>query len=234
MKKTIVLFLILFPLLEVSAKKPVDVSIALPSTGYGGSLADLSYYFGEDWCDFYQDSQTGEYYLHKTTFDVSVSYDECSEDTTVWVRSQRPNSLFIINGLEPKRKPVKTLALSVGEGVKVGGKYSFNFGKTTYTLRAEGTSGIGYHDEYWHKIKDYKLYLSDGKNEQLITTVSEFYSTSPEILWIGDLDGDGKPDFAVRTATWYEDEKIELYLSLIAGNGELVKLADTAEYFRQC
>jgi hypothetical protein len=136
--------------------------------------------------------------------------------------------------LKPKKKPVKTLVLPINEGVKAGEKHSFRFGGQTYIFRAEGTFGIGYHDDYWYKIKDYKLYLSDGKNEQFITAVSEFYGTSPEILWTGDLDEDGKPDFAVRTSTWYEDEQIELYLSSMAGKGELVKLADTAIFFRPC
>jgi hypothetical protein len=171
---------------------------------------ELSYAYSEmGGCNPCQNSKTGEYFFYSNR-----------------------EVQFIVSGLKPEKKPVKTLVLPIGEGVKVGEKHSFRFGRKTYTFRAEGTFGIGYHDEYWYKIKDYKLYLSDEKNEQLITTVSEFYSTSPEILWVGDLDRDGKPDFVVRTRTWYEDERIELYLSSIAGKGELVKFASEATYSR--
>jgi hypothetical protein len=235
MRKTVIIFLILFPFLGNSTKKPIDVDIILPGIGCRGGIHCYSYYFAEGWCNFFQDNKTGEYYLQKAHFTISDPvYDECSNDTTIWVNSDKPNSLFVIKGLKPQKKMVKTLVIPIGEGIKVGEKHSFSFGKITYTFRSEGTFRIGYHDEYWYKIKDYKLYLSDGKNEQLVTTVSEFWGTSPEIVWIGDLDRDGKLDFAVRTATWFEDEKIELYLSSITEKVELVKLAGTASYFRQC
>ena len=113
--------------------------------------------------------------------------------------------------------------------------YCFRFGNKTYTFRAEGTERTdGDHNGYWYKVKDYKLYLSDGKNEQLTTTVPYFDGTSPDILCIGDLDGDGKPDLAVRTAKWYENEQIEIYLSSIATKGELVRLAGIAGFGKDC
>jgi len=238
--KKLIIILILFPLFGSSAKKSMDISIELPQTGYGGfEISLIQEMFAEGWCDFYKDSKTGEYYLKQANFYIETSYDECAEDTIVSVSSERAYSLLIIKGLKSKKKPVKTLVLPIREGVQVGEKHSFRFGRKIYALRAEGTVENGktpdkgeYYD--WNEIKNYKLYLSDGKREQLITTVSEFEGTSPQILWVGDLDGDGKPDFAVRTAKWYEDEKIELFLSSIADKGELVKLADTAYFFRPC
>ncbi len=108
------------------------------------------------------------------------------------------------------------------------------FDKKTYRFRAEGNVVNERPCEYWYNIKNYKLYLSDGNNEQLITTVTSFQDTSPDILWIGDLDEDGKPDFAVRTTTWYEDERIELYLSSVAPKGEFVKFVSEAVSIRDC
>jgi hypothetical protein len=246
MKNTIIILSLIFPLLGSSTKKPIDVSIVLSEISERDTenLSILSYWqntFAEGWCDFYQDSETGEYYLHEANIEVGRDYDDCREDTVSWAVSDRAYSLFVIKGLKPKKKPVKSLALQPNEllSVKVGETYSFRFGRKTYTLRAEGTviderDKDYYEGWYWDNVKDYKLFLSDGKNEQLITTVSHFQNTSPDILWVGDLDDDGKPDFLVCTATWYENERIELYLSSIAGKDELVKLADTAGFIRDC
>jgi hypothetical protein len=169
------------------------------------SITLLSY-FADEGQNVYQDSKTGEYFFHSNS-----------------------ENRFVVSGFKPEKKSVKTLVLPIGEGVKVGEKHSFRFGKKTYTFRAEGTIHNKKPDDYWYNVDNYKFYLSDGKNEQLVLTdLSEFDNTSPEILWLGDLDRDGKPDFVVRTRTWYEDEQIELYLSSIAEKGELVKLAGIA------
>jgi hypothetical protein len=171
----------------------------------------LPSYFATGRCNPYQDSITGEYYFYS---DGEIQ--------------------FVVSGFKPEKKPVKTLVLLTGAGVKVGEKYSFSFGRKTYTFRAEGSIHNKKPDDYWYNVDDYKFYLSDGKNEQLVLTdLSEFDDTSPEILWLGDLDRDGKPDFVVRTRTWYEDEQIELYLSSIAEKGELVKLAGIATSSRR-
>ena len=236
MKKAVLILILIFPLLGSSAKKPIDVSIT--TMVKARDTENFAYYqnaFADGWCDFYKNDETGKYHLHEANISVDIHYDDCAQDTFVYAVSNRP-SLFLIKGLNPKNKPVKTLVLPT-EIVRITleEKYSFRFGGKTYTFRAEGDVRTdGHHDDYWHKVKDYKLYLSDGKSEQLITTVPYFDGTSPDILWVGDLDDDGKLDFAVRTATWYEDEQIELFLSSIAEKGELVKLAGIASLIRDC
>ena len=208
MKKTLIILILIFPLLGSCAKKTFDVGISVES--YHGGIPVNCFILSSD-------PKTGKYRFHDAEVFHSFS------------------GSIIICGLKPKNKPVKTLNLSDEVlSVTLEEKHSFRFGRKTYTLRAEGDERTdGYHNDYWYKVKDYRLYLSDGKSEQLLTTVSYFDGTSPDILWAGDLDRDGKPDFVLRTAKWYEDERIELYLSSIAKKGELVKLADYIEYFRE-
>ena len=236
MKKAVLILILIFPLLGSSAKKPIDVSIT--TMVKARDTKNLAYYqnaFADGWCDFYKNDETGKYHLHEANISVDIYYDDCAEDSLVYVLSNRP-SLFLIKGLKPKTKPVKTLVPPTESvSVTLEEKYSFRFGGKTYTFRSEGDVRTdGNLDDYWYKIEDYKLYLSDGKSEQLITTVPYFGGTSPDILWIGDLDDDGKPDFAVRTETWYEEVQIELYLSSIAEKGELVKLAGMAYHNAAC
>ena len=240
LNNAVFILILIFPLLGISAKKPIDISIELGSNSdreTGDNTFHYFYYyqnlFADNWYDFYQDDKTGEYHLHKANITVEKYYCDCRQDYASGYSSERP-SLLLIRGLKTKKKPVKTLVLPI-ENITLEENHSFRFDKKTYTFRAEGTVRTdGHHDEYWYKVKDYKLYLSDGKNEQLMTTVEYFDGTSPDIVWVGDMDGDGKPDFVLRTATWYENERLELYLSSIAGKGELFKLAGTAGYFRDC
>ncbi len=50
-------------------------------------------------------------------------------------------------------------------------------------------------------------------------------STLPEVFWIGDLDGDDKPDLLMDMSRSEKSTKLTLYLSSAAGPGELVGLA---------
>ncbi|MDR1198876.1 MAG: hypothetical protein LBK94_07705 [Prevotellaceae bacterium] len=234
MKKTAIIFLILFPFLG-NAQKPIDVSIELPADYPRDMLADFQNMLSVDWCDFYQDEKTHNYYLRKADIHVGVdNYNDCWQDSTVSVYSI-PNSLFLINGLKPRKQPVKTVFLPE-ENILAGKKQSFDFGGKTYTFRAEAIMPNGETFDYWNDIKDYKLYFSEEKSsrEQLLITIPQFNNTMLKILWIGDLDRDGKPDFLLDISDFYETTKVALFLSSTADRRELVKLAAEAMYSYDC
>ncbi len=243
MKNIILIILLLFPLGNSAfAVRKTPVSIELPAVY---SSSELSYYqsmLSENWCDFYQDSETHEYYLKKASLHVALdSYNECWEDSTVSVYSAR-SSLLLINGLKPRKQSVKSTPLPA-ESVQAGEKQSFRFNGKTYTFRAEATMKNGeaadtgkYDKDDWDEIRDYKLYFSEEKSEkeQLVTSVPRFMGTKLQILWIGDLDRDGKPDFLLDTSDFYETTKVELFLSSSAGRKESVGLAAEATYSYDC
>lgn len=77
--------------------------------------------------------------------------------------------------------------------------------------------------------RDYALRLSKGTGgqggQQVLLSLPEFSSHSgPRIVWAGDLDRDGKPDFILDRQQFYTRRDIALFLSSAAQDGELVGL----------
>jgi len=238
----IILSLLLFPTLGSSAKNPSNIEIAPQWMVERDTtqFARLQSFWesAEGWYLFYRNRETGEYRLQRTNFSVQINYsDYCGEwfvnisaETDTW-------GLFLIRGLQAVENPIKSLNLPTDEllAVKVGETFSFDFGGKTYTLRAEGEINENpFWSDYWNTVLNYRLYLSDGTTEQLLTTVSHFEHTVPAILWIGDLDGDGRPDFAISVETWFENSDTEVFLSSEAGDGKLVRFAGRALMTRNC
>lgn len=131
-------------------------------------------------------------------------------------------------------------------GIDLESPYSFDFNGKQYTLRAEGEyagSGIlcnartknymGRLQNYVDGYKDYKLYLEADGIKQLLNSGS-YSSTCLQIHFIGDLDGDGKPDFLFETNTWYEGSEVTLFLSSKADKGELVKNMGASGNYYSC
>lgn len=74
-----------------------------------------------------------------------------------------------------------------------------------------------------------KVVLSDGKNQQFIIDTSEpnqgysdEFANTVNIVWAGDIDRDGKPDFILLN-THYNGENTQLFLSSKADKNQLVK-----------
>jgi hypothetical protein len=236
---------------KVGAKTRSDFSVAplwwseWDTTQY----ARVKHYWesAEGWQVFSRNGETGEYYLQRTRFFVSIFYSDYCQDYILSVGGGQlcPNlysNLFFIRGLPPSDNPVKTLAIPIDEMreeraivLKSGKSHTFDFNGKTYTLRAEGEINEHGRDwSHWDSLKNFRIYLSDEQDEQLLTTIEEFVDTVPFVFWIGDLDGDGLPDFAIRTETWFEDERIEVFLSSVARGRNLVESVGEAWLRRAC
>ncbi len=136
--------------------------------------------------------------------------------TSIEVSSRR-QALFLVHGLSPSARSIATVF--VGEkNLAAGDDQSFSISGRHYVLHVEG------HPTTDNLLpKGSRLVLSDGSAIQELFSLSEGgndpYIT---ILWIGDIDGDGKPDLYVNASWHYNIAHKVLWLSSLAGAGQFV------------
>ena len=170
----------------------------------------------------------GEYKLKKCWIEkVNLYENECYGGNMLEpTLNAKDNCLYLFRGMNKFSDKSILDTVSANFSLLVNEKKDFVFGDVSYQLRAEGKI-LNSDDKdifLWDRIKGYKLYLTCGNKTQCITEMKKFSDTTTEITWIGDLDGDNKPDFVINSPEWYEDYRILLFLSSFSEEGELVKL----------
>lgn len=181
-----------------------------------------------NWLDLHQ--KNGKYYLGKADYTISRGYSECSGDSTRIINSKY-NTILLLGNSRLATGEVKAVTIEKNK-IWPNEKLKFRFGNEEYTLRAEGKvlSSEKVHtdhgEEIYQNVKDYKLYLSAHSSpETLFLEEESFNDTFVELLFIGDIDRDGKPDFIFGANRDYEEERVILYLSSQAKNGKQIKKA---------
>lgn len=211
-----------------------EIDILLPAMYRNCLLSDFYHMYSEDWYDFCQDT-TGCFYMNKATVKVENSYDDCIGDSVATVFSGRDNSIILIKGIVPQDSLIETKTMP--DSIYMGDQYEFEFHNQKYRLRAEGVSSYEEENIYhWDNVKNYKLYLSkaDTDKEQLLIAMPQFHDTHVAILWSGDMDMDGCPDFIFDVSGDYESKSVVLFLSSKADKGTLMKCVGRSEYVFDC
>ena len=187
-----------------------------------------------------------KFYLTPITLGIGSWYDECAQTEFTYIGSKplensdsasvSRGGYIYLTGLNASFKEIPS-HFHTQLAINPGTPYIFEFGGRKYTLRAEGKlSGsdpllstseyekdeLGRAVNLVYGYNDYKLYLESEGIVQLLNS-DAYNHTCLKILFIGDLDGDGKADFLFETNTWYEGEEVSLFLSSKADIGELVK-----------
>lgn len=105
--------------------------------------------------------------------------------------------------------------------------FEFQFQGTQYKLSATGKKKKEHPDSNWWVVSDYKLYLTtlvDGKEmTELLTAKKSFDDQMIKIIFAGDLDGDGKLDLVIDTASHYNVSSLTLYLSKSGERSRIIK-----------
>jgi hypothetical protein len=181
----------------------------------------------KNWSELYK--QNNKYFIGKADYNIEKGFDECSGNSTKTITPKKDAILFLNN---PNLKNGEIKFLSIGKKrIWPNEKVSFKFNNTEYLIRAEGkvlsTENV-YTDgdklEKYQKVENYKLFIStkDSK-EQLFLTEKSFNDTFVELLFVGDIDNDGKLDFIFGANRDYEEERVVLYLSSQAEKGQIIK-----------
>ena len=231
---------LLIPQFPEKSDIKTDVQILLPAGYRGTEPSDFKSMLSKEWYDFYQDSITKKYFLKKAEIVIGKYYDDCLQDSTTDIGSHR-NSLILIKGINPQKEEIPSIPIKKCR-IWVGETNAFSFNEKTYIFRGDGvtiktdsTIFDGGKLERWDEVKNYKLFLSEqGKDEQIIVAIPSFNNSFVKILWIGDLDEDGKPDFILDTSRDYEEKTVLLFLSSKAKEGEIVKIVASSSYQFDC
>lgn len=220
------------------------ITILLPGMYRGTEPAEYKHMLSEEWYAIYLDSLSRDFYVEKASFEIGKFDDQCLGDSTTYISSadKKPIELFI-KGIKPKELHLRTHHHSQ-TSIWTDSQYSFDWGNQKYTLRAEGTSDksqrqfdkdeLGRTTCWEDNLTNYKIYLSLGQQTQLLIAIPLLNNTNVQIIFIGDLDEDGKPDFIFETSSDYEEKRVVLFLSSKARNGEIVRCAGESSYQFDC
>ncbi|WP_394776200.1 hypothetical protein [Flavobacterium sp.] len=183
----------------------------------------------DKWIDLYEDN--GEYYLAKADFKIEKGFDQCSGDSLMSIIPKNKTIVFMDNpGL--KLGKIKSLKINKHK-VWPKEKVTYTFNGINYVLRAEGkvlsedkTDSDNDGDKAFKNVANYKLYLTIGNGvEKLLLAEESFNDTFVELLFAGDIDGDGKLDLIFSASRDYEEERVILFLSSKAKNDDVMKKA---------
>ena len=225
------------------AKKEKDIEMLIPGDHFAQESDSARYHYWnarkdscmytmsqEGWYDFLQ-KEDGTFYLEKAYPKIVEQYIECWDEHAIVFVS---GGIVTLSSSILSERTVPNYPLSEeNNAIFPGGSLIFDWGSKVYKLRAEAdTVEMGTNN--WDSIQNYRLYISDGEKEQLFFEQESFNNSRSEIVFLGDLDNDGKPDLLISNPFDYETVSLVLYLSSYASEEELVGGAASGRYDTSC
>lgn len=201
-------------------------TILLPSTYRDWENKNPVDHLNKTWIALFK--KDSKYYINKASYTIELGENECSGDSTKTVNTQNKTLLFIkdssINYGEIYHHKIEENKIWPEEEI------ALNYNNIEYKIRAEGEfispkeALIEKDSNFYADVKNYKLYIStNNNNESLFLEEKSFNDTFVKLLFIGDIDSDGKLDFIFEANRHYEEKRVILYLSSIADKSEIIK-----------
>lgn len=207
-------------------KFPENVEILLPtqyrkeSTGYPKNVKE------KDWFEMYKDTKTNQWKIAKADLIITYGRDECVGEDVMIIKSQHADAvLFFTNfeglSLEPttilENKPLLP-ERNVSFDFK-GEKYQFlpmgtcldENGQMMTASEVKAKTEENLIDNT--KISGYRLSFGAVGNSQEIAVIENIEFSTPKVIWAGDLNNDGLPDFILDLPDFYESRHILFFLS---------------------
>jgi hypothetical protein len=204
-------------------KNIVDILFPFWYRIFDGEDLDPSQKINRDWISLYKDSSEN-YYIKQADYYIEDGYSECAEVGTKDLKS-KDNVILFIDLPNVNKGKVSNVDIPKAR-IWPNDTVNFEFNGVRYSLHATGKIIDGWQrdgDEFY-VVRDYKLYIStDEKPEELLLDIKSFEDSFVQLIFIGDIDGDGIPDFVFDTAIHYEEKSKTLFLSTKADDGKITK-----------
>lgn len=201
-----------------------EINVLIPEMYYAAdNFPSFEKELEEPWLELYINPETEKFELAAPTFIKVVSTDTVTGVRSYYVTSANRPVIYI------KNKGFKTGEIySVKQETRKlwpGSDYAFSFKGNKYKFVAKGTVGgksdKKLTDDSFAVVSGYKLYLVMPNNKKiLVSDISYFDDTFAQLIWTGDIDGDGKPDFIFNNSAKYSYSNITLLLSSLINNGK--------------
>ena len=178
-----------------------------------------------NWWALETDSTETNFSISKANFKLSRTSEPMGdENDSSWILLTNANSssiLFYFAGSKNiKAHKVETISNSPMR-IMPGEEKVIEFKNQSYTLRATGSLDS---NQYGIHPRNYRLIVTKGTASNLLSSAPYFDEAMIEIIFIGDIDGDGLLDFLIDNSHKYSIRKYGLYLSSFANNDECVRL----------
>ncbi|MCG9791728.1 hypothetical protein [Flavobacterium algicola] len=185
----------------------------------------------EKWFGLFQ-GKTG-YYLAETKLKtkrvIDPVVDEDENEKTGWeVKTvNKDTSIILIQALKYLSPHNVQQAILPKEKLFPGDTLRINYLGINYQIYATGSKKKVQDDPEWFSVRNYKLYLTATINGQqhksLLVAQPNFDEQMAELLFAGDIDGDGILDLIIDTSGHYNATNQTIYLSTPANKTEVVK-----------
>lgn len=155
--------------------------------------------------------------------------DENEEDKTGWeVSTAVKDTCIVLIEKNLYLNDREVWSIKVPENLGDNEDFEFNYKNIEYTLFALVEIRKEKVDSEWVEVSDYKLYLRTYENgketKTLLVAKKDVDERFIEILFAGDIDGDGRLDLIIDTSNHYNVSSPTLYLSKPASEeGKIIK-----------